>query len=189
MGGLFVLLPLLVLYLLLSETMDLVVSLATPIADLFPKETFGKINAPVLVAMILILGVSFIFGLALKSVFLRRTGRWLENTLLDRLPFYAAVKNLSRGLMGDRNTSTFKPAVWYSPHGLKEIVYMIEDHGDGSLTVLFPSAPTSFTGSIKVVQKESVEMLDASLDDASAVFAHWGVGAADLMSKAEGPKR
>ena len=36
MGGLFVLLPVLLLYLLLSEALDLIVALATPIADLFP---------------------------------------------------------------------------------------------------------------------------------------------------------
>ena len=58
-GGLFVLLPVLLLYMLLSEALQLVVALATPIADLFPKEVFAQIEAPVLIALILIVGVSF----------------------------------------------------------------------------------------------------------------------------------
>ena len=39
-GGLFVLLPLLLLFLLLAEVMELLVGIATPIADLFPQGTF-----------------------------------------------------------------------------------------------------------------------------------------------------
>jgi len=57
MGGLFVLLPVLLLYLLLVEALDLIVALATPIADLFPKATFEKVEFPVFLGMILILGV------------------------------------------------------------------------------------------------------------------------------------
>jgi hypothetical protein len=48
MGGLFVLLPILLLYLLLAEALDLIVALATPIADLFPEGTFGKVEFPVI---------------------------------------------------------------------------------------------------------------------------------------------
>lgn len=43
LGGLFVLLPLVLFYLLLSELLQVVVALATPIADLFPKDTFDAV--------------------------------------------------------------------------------------------------------------------------------------------------
>lgn len=33
-----------------SERCELVVALATPIADLFPRGTFGKVNFPLLIA-------------------------------------------------------------------------------------------------------------------------------------------
>ena len=52
MGGLFVLLPILLLYLLLAEALDLIVALATPIADLFPKATFEKVEFQVIVGLI-----------------------------------------------------------------------------------------------------------------------------------------
>jgi len=42
LGGLFVVLPVLLLYMLLGEMLGLVIGLATPIADLFPKGTFDK---------------------------------------------------------------------------------------------------------------------------------------------------
>ena len=183
-GGLFVLLPLVLFYLLLSELLQLVVTLATPIADLFPKSTFERVNMPVLMGLVLIVGASFVFGLALRSASLRRSGLWVERTLLGRLPLYNAVKSLARGLVGAQEDTAFRSAVLHSPDGEREIVYVIEEHGDGQMTVLVPWAPASFAGSVKIVGSDRVEMLDASVGDASRVLGHWGVGAHDLI----GPK-
>ena len=182
-GGLFVLLPLLVLYMLLAELLQLVVELATPIADLFPQGTFDKINAPVLLALILIVGVSFVLGLALRSMTLRRLGLWIERSMIGRLPMYNAVKSLSRGLVGAKEEGVFRPAVLNSPDGSREIVYMIEDHGDGQVTILIPWAPASFAGPVKIMDNDRIEMLDASLGDTSRALSQWGVGVRDLLGK------
>lgn len=182
-GGLFVLLPLIIFYLLLAEMLELIVMLATPIADLFPKGTFDRVNAPVVIALILIVCASFIFGLTLRSMTLRRFGLWVERGVFGRMPLYNAVKSLSRGLIGAKEETIFKPAVLSSPDGNREIVYMIEDHGDGQTTVLVPWAPASFAGSVKIISSDRVEMLDASLADASMILSHWGIGARELLGK------
>ena len=67
LGGLFILLPLLLLFLLLSEVMDLLVGIATPIADLFPQGTFDEAKFPVILALLLLIGTSFLIGLWLHS--------------------------------------------------------------------------------------------------------------------------
>ena len=94
LGGLFVLLPLLLLYLVLSEALDLVVAIATPIADLFPSDTFAHEKYPLLIALLLLLGASFVLGLAMRAERGRRLGRWLERNTLRRLPMYGALKSL-----------------------------------------------------------------------------------------------
>jgi uncharacterized membrane protein len=187
-GGLFVLLPLLLLYMLMAEMVQLVVALGTPIADLFPKGTFDAVETPVLVAVILIVGVSFIFGLALRLMILRRLGHWIEDKVFGRFPLYNAVKSLSRGLVGAKDDTAFRAAVLNSSDGQREIVYVIEDHGDGNLTVLVPWAPASFAGSVKIMASDQIEMLDATLDEVSRVLSVWGVGARDLLSKGETDK-
>ena len=188
-GGLFVLLPLSLFYLLLAKLLQVVVALATPIADLFPKGTFDQVNMPVLLALILIVGASFLFGLALRSAALRRFGLWIERTTLGRLPLYNAVKQLARGLVGAEEDSAFQAAVLNSPNGEREIVYVIENHGDGQVTVLVPWAPASFAGSVKIIGRDRIEMLDATLDEASRALAHWGVGVRDLLGKGETDKK
>ena len=181
LGGLFVLLPLILFYLLLAEMLELVVALATPIADLFPKETFDHVKAPVLMALILIVGVSFLFGLALRSMTLRRFGLWIERAMFGRLPLYNAVKSLTRALVGAKDEAAFRPAVLNSPNGEREIVYVIEAHSDGQVTVLVPWAPASFAGSVKIMSSNRIEMLDASLGDVSRALSHWGVGVHELI--------
>lgn len=181
LGGLLVLLPLVLFYLLLSELLELVVALATPIADLFPQGTFDEVKMPVVIGVMLIVGASFLFGLALRCATLHRCGRWFERSLLGRLPLYNAVKRLARGLVGTREDSAFRSAVLHSADGEREIVYVIEDHGDGQMTVLVPWAPASFAGSVKIVGSDRIETLEASVGEASKVLGHWGVGARELI--------
>ena len=183
LGGLFVLLPVLLFYLLLVEGLELIVALATPIADLFPKGTFDEVKTPVVIAVILIVGASFVFGLALRSMLLRRLGLWIEDRMLGRLPLYNAVKGLSRGLVGAKEDTAFRPAVLNSPDGHREIIYVIEDHGDGNLTVLVPWAPASFAGSVKIMDGDRIEMLDATLDEVSRALSLWGVGTHQLLDR------
>jgi uncharacterized membrane protein len=182
-GGLFVLLPILLLYLLVAEALDLIVALATPIADLFPKGTFDQISYPVLLGLILILIVSFLIGLALRSLTGRRIKDWIERKALGRLPAYGALKNLTTAFAETKEKDKFRPALLDSGTGQKEIVYIIEDHGDGQLTVLVPWSPTAFAGSVKIVSDNMVELMDSNLGDVSRVLSYWGVGVRDLLGK------
>ena len=181
MGGLFVLLPVLLLYLLLSEALDMVVAIATPIADLFPKATFEKVEFPVIVGLSLILGVSFLIGLGLRSKTGRGIGQWIERTVLGRVPAYEALKSLTTGFAEAGRAGAFKAAVLTSSDGDREVVYVIEDHGDGDLTVLVPWAPAAFAGSVKIVDRDRVKFLEANLGDVSRALGHWGVGVRELL--------
>ena len=189
MGGLFVLLPILLLYLLVAEALGLIVALATPIADLFPKATFEKVEFPVIVGLILILGVSFLIGLGLRSEKGRGLGRWIERNVFGRLPAYDALKSLTTGFAEAGKDGAFKAAVLVSADGERQLVYVIEDHGEDHLTVLLPLAPAAFAGSVKIVDRKRVELLDANLGDVSKVLSHWGVGTRELQGKNDAAAR
>jgi uncharacterized membrane protein len=98
-----------------------------------------------------------------------------------RLPLYKAVKQLSKGLVGAESDKAFKSGLLEADDGTTELVYIIEEHSDGRLTILVPWAPAGFAGSVKVVSAGRVTRLSASVGDASRVIAHWGVGMSDIM--------
>ena len=138
LGGLFVLLPIILLYLALGEVMGVLVAMATPFADLFFPGQFEDTQFPALVALALLIGVSFILGLVMLSETSRRFGNWIERTILGRLPAYNAMKSLTTGFSDSQQESAFKPALLKSAEGEKAFVYIVEDHGDGNLTVMLP---------------------------------------------------
>ena len=180
-GGLLVLLPILLFILLLTEIVQMVVGLATPIADLFPAGAFDDPKYPVALAVILLFGASLIIGMVMKSNAATRLGNWIQAKTLDKLPIYRFVKTLVAGLVGAEKTGGFKPALVDAGNGQREIVYVVEDLGDRDLTALFPHAPTGFAGQVKIVAKDRITPLDASLGDVSLVMNHMGLGAGRLL--------
>lgn len=180
-GGFLVLLPLLLFVLLMTEIIDLVIGLGTPLADLFPAGTFDDPYVPAALAIILMLAASFLIGLAMKSKLATDLGHRLEQRTLGKLPIYRFVKNLVDGLLGAEAKGTFQPALLAAGEGQREFCYIVEDHGDGELTILVPWAPTAFAGSVKIVDAQLVQNIEAKLGDASLVLNHLGLGARELL--------
>jgi uncharacterized membrane protein len=180
LGGLFILLPLMLLWLGLQEISGLLVAMATPIADLFPKGPFEDLTTPGLVAALLIIAVSFILGLAARSYLLIRIGRQIENSILEKLPMYRMLKIMSGALMNS-DTSEVVPALVKDGSGGGDPCYVIEKHKDGRATVLLPWSPASFAGSIKVVQQSALETVPCSLDEFSRSISQVGVGVEDCL--------
>ena len=184
--GMLVLLPILLFILLLTEIIELVVGLATPIADLFPAGTFDDPKYPVALSVILLFGVSLFIGLALKSNTATRLGNWIQAETVGKLPLYRFVKSLVSGLIGAEKSASFKPALFDAGNNIEEIVYVIEDLGNGTITALFPYAPTGFAGPVKIVPKNRIAPLDTNLGDMSLALNHMGLGIGKLMKTDDG---
>ena len=182
-GGLFVLLPIILLYLGLGKVIEVLVAMATPFADLFFPGRFVDTRFPVLIAIMLLIGVSFILGLLMLSDPSRKFGNWIERIILGRLPAYNAIKSLTAGFADSQQESSFKPALLEAASREKKLVYIVEDHGDGNLTVMLPWCPTPFAGVIKIVPEERVKSLAVSLNKLTEAISQWGVGTRDLLSE------
>ena len=181
-GGFFILFPLLLLVLLMDEALQGVVGLAGPIANLFPEGTFAE-DEPVIVAVVLILLVSFVLGLITRLGFARKTGHWLEDLTIGRLPFYQAIKSLTSRFVAMGESGRFKPALILGSDDQREFAYLMEDLGNGFAVVMLPRAPTPMAGTIRIVPVERVQELNTSLGELTTVISHWGVGAKELMDK------
>ncbi len=181
LGGLFVLLPIMLLWIGLKEIAELLVAMATPIADLFPAGVFDNLTAPGAVAVILIIGTSFILGLMAKSAMLSSVGRSIENSVLNKVPMYRMLKIISSALI-DTDKSDISPAIIRDGSGGGDPCYVMEKHKDGRATVLVPWSPASFAGSIKVVQQADLELLNCSIDEYSRSLSQMGVGIEECMS-------
>ena len=180
-NGLAILIPLVLLYLAIKEIIALVISIATPIADLFPAGTFDHVKETEIIAALLILGVAFSLGLFSKFKAGRAIGRGIEKYSLNKMPMYQMMKSLVGAFLNLKDEKAFKPAFIENDSGDLEPCYVIEDRGRPRLVVLVPWAPTAFAGSVKLVPRESVHYLPVTLDEFSLSLTHLGVGMSDLL--------
>jgi uncharacterized membrane protein len=90
--GLVILIPLVILYVTFRELLEIMVGIATPIADLFPEDTFDTENETEIIAILLILGTAIFFGSLAAIKPARIAGSWFEGKTLDAIPMYRLVR-------------------------------------------------------------------------------------------------
>jgi uncharacterized membrane protein len=67
--------------------------------------------------------------------------------------------------------------------GMEAFVVVVEDHGDGYLTVFVPGPPNPASGNVQVVRKDLVRMLNVRMTDVGSVQHQCGVGSAKVLAK------
>ena len=175
-GGVLVLVPLLIMYIMMTELLDITVDIATSVTSVFPDNFLGELDEHMVVAFMLLFSAAFLMGLTLRSSLLRRLGRKIEEATLGRLTIYVAIKRLSLGLLGGVDGNAFQTGLVTVSEGVRQLAYIVEDHGEGLLTVFIPISPVGLTGSIWLLDESKVERLPISVGAASQVVGQMGVG-------------
>jgi uncharacterized membrane protein len=181
LGGVLVLLPFLLFYLLFSELLELVTALANPVMEILPESISSRFGDPLVLALIILVTGAFLTGLALRSSKLKSLGHWTERSFLDKMPLYNSVKRLSQGILGVKGDDVFSCGFMESVTGIRELVYIVENSGNGYMTVMVPLAPSGFSGPLKIVDSEFVTRIEASIGEASVPVSEWGVGLQKLL--------
>lgn len=182
LNGLYVLLPILLLWIGIREIGGVLAAMATPIADLIGSTYFDDLILPGVIAIILIAGASIVIGVISQLRFAAAIGHKIETVILNRIPMYQMLKVISSALVRS-DKSDVAPALVTDGEGGGDPCYVMEDHGNGLTTVLLPWSPASFAGSIKVVPTDKLHFLDCTVDEYSRSVSLMGVGIADCMSK------
>lgn len=184
LNGLLVLLPLLLLIVIIKEFFELIIGLATPIADLFPRDTIESIHETTILAVLLILGSAFLIGVLAKVPLAATIGGYLESRILNKIPVYIPLKTLLHALLGAESTRAYQPAFIHGTSGELEPAYIIEDTGRPRITVLVPWTPNSFAGSLRLVPRDRVHKVELTFDQFSLSIGHYGLGLSELLPEA-----
>jgi uncharacterized membrane protein len=181
-GGLLVVVPLYLAVLLLLKAMQTVAGLVRPVAKLLPP----ALPAENLLSLLLVLGICFLLGLALRA----RTGRAIreriEQSLFERIPGYALIRSLTQRLAGESRENVWQPALAEIEEALVP-AFIIEELEDGRFTVFVPSIPTPLAGAVYVLSRERVHPLDVPFTQAIQTVSRWGAGAKTLVAAMRKP--
>ena len=188
-GGFFVILPILVVVLLLGQALAMLDGLMTPLAESLPVERVGGVEVVLLLSLLAVAALCFAAGLVLRTGIGARSNAWLERVILERVPGYTMVRNLT-GRFAGAGESSVALARLQAGDALA-LVFVVERTGDGHVVVFQPLAPTPTVGSLHVVPEQDVRVLEVSMAAGVNCVMQWGVGASEMLAggSLEGPSQ
>ena len=183
MRGLVILIPVVLIYVTLRELVEMMIGLATPLADLISEDWILEGDPVGLIALVLILSFALLLGVIWTAQPTRKAAEWLENRTLHHVPMYRMVKSLVAAFLEMEEEDSFKPAYWRHDDGSLEPVFVIEEHGNDMYVVLQPWSPTPFAGSVRVVPRSQIERVPVTLDEFSLALTHYGLDLSKALQK------
>jgi len=179
-SGLITVVPVYLAVLLLLKAMKSVLGLVSPFAKMLPE----WLPAENILALLLVLFVCFLVGVAVRTPAGRAARERLEKSLFARLPGFALLRSLTQQLAG-RGDKVWKPALVEIEEALVP-GFIIEELEDGRVTVFVPSVPTPLAGAVYILNPERVHALDVPFTQAVSTISRWGAGSGELVAAMQG---
>jgi len=176
LGGILVILPLWLSVLLLVKALAGAFALLAPVTAQLPPD----MHLRRVVAMLIVLAACFVAGLILRTGPGLRTKNVLDRYLLERIPGYTLIRGLAGRITGRGENETFAPALVEIEDALVP-AFIVEEHPDGRYTVFVPSVPTPAAGTVYILDRARVHLVDVPFTKAVSVISKWGAGSRDLL--------
>ena len=174
--GLLVLVPAAIIFLLLAKIIEILEKTAVA----FNLESTTGFVVAIMLGLLLLSILCFVVGAFVRT----RMGSWslerLERKVLKQIPGYEIISNVLKGFAEKR---TAYPAAMIQLYGQGTAVlgFIMEENANGSLTVFVPSAPTLTVGSLHVVDRKRVTILEAGSMDVTNCISQWGIGSQKIL--------
>jgi uncharacterized membrane protein len=181
-GGLLVILPIYVSFILLAKTLGGILALLSPVTAAIP----AGVQFREVIAILIVLILCLLAGLVVRTKLGLRAMNALERGVFERVPGYSLVRGLAARVSGDEHEARFRPALVEIEEALSP-AFIIEELDDGRYTVLVPSVPTPAAGSLFILPRERVHPVDVPFTHAIKVISKWGEGAGMLARGVPSP--
>ena len=181
LGGFLVLLPIVAVLALVGIAIATLINIVTPIVGKLPIKTIGGLALATLLAVFFLLAFCFLAGILVRMRIGRLVQKWVEGFLLQRLPGYVMVKNLTRQVAGQGGIE-FAPALvdLYGSEA-RVVGLIVEEHADGKFTIFVPISPTATLGQVYFLPHTNVERLQARFVDVVNSLTQWGMESKKLF--------
>ncbi len=180
-GGVLFLLPVALVLLVLNHALQLAGKVVQPISHNlhFDRAVTGVSIATVL-AVVLLIAVSFAAGIVARTNIGRRISRWFESSFLGGLPQYQMMKSMGEGLAQIEGAEDLKP-VLVGIDGGWQIGYLLESLENGWVAVFVPQAPTPTAGNVMYLPADRIRPLNISMLQARSIVKHIGIGSGEAL--------
>lgn len=166
-GGLVFLIPVGLIAIVLLKIYSAMLKAAQPMSAIVPIDYIGGITVANILAVLIILAICFMAGLLARIGPVARSVDRAETAILQKLPGYTVFKGMTSTLSPDQE-QTLKPVIVTMP-GSARIGLEVGRLDGGRVVVFYPGAPSTWSGSVHLVEEERVERIDVPM---KAVIEH-----------------
>jgi len=172
-GGLFYIIPLVLLIYLIVTVIEIFRRIITPIANKIDISFFGgEITSRILAALLLLL-ICFIAGLLAKKKKTSPIKDWVEGNILSNIPGYTLIKGMTDTAAGF-NSNNLKEVVLVNIEEVWQIGFLMERIDDDISVVFIPGAPNPMAGDVVLVKKDRLRKLN--IDEISVIKIYRKLG-------------
>ena len=146
----------------------------------------GRIEHPLLTAVVLLVLLCFVVGLLVRSAAGRATRRALERKVFEQIPGYRLAKALTGdGPLAEHGGRALRPALASIEEGQCPALVM-DELADGRLVVFVPATPAPMSGALYVFTPDKVMYLDVPLLSFMKAVSSWGFGLREIIEAQQG---
>ena len=174
--GILLALPLGAAAYLLYKAISLLKSLLVPVAHLLPAGHLLGVAAIEVAAIVVLLLVLAVLGVFARSPLGRSMGEGIEKVVLSKFPGYQVVKSIAADFSDSRDETVLRAAlVSFDDNAVLGLIVEEPIAGD-KYTVFVPGAPGSGAGSVMLVGRDRVQVLDAPASGVAKAMKQRGLG-------------
>jgi uncharacterized membrane protein len=180
LAGVLLVIPLYLTILLMLKAMKSLEAVVRPVAQLLP----GSKAVEDIMSFAGVLLVCLLVGMALRTAVGQDIRTRIESSLLQKIPGYDVIRNMTVQLTGQSHDRAWQPALAEIEEALVP-AFIVEEFADGRFTVFVPSVPTPLAGSIYILSPERVHPLNVPFTEALRAVTRWGAGSKELVAAME----
>jgi uncharacterized membrane protein len=179
-GGVLFLLPLVLVLFLIQKALSLAGAALDPITRHLPNQTVLGVALGNIVAVLVLLMLCFLAGLAMRTKLGARFNARLERLASRRVPGFALAKSLTQGLAGLESDSGVRVALMRMEDAWV-FAFVVERITGGLFAVFVPGAPNPASGSIYFVTEDRIRLLDIPVSKATRFIMRFGNGSREIF--------
>ena len=169
LGGLIVVLPAWLAVLLVLKALGHLEIFVKPISKHLPE----AIAHPRVIAILVLVGLCFLVGLAIHTAIGRRIEHAAERLVLNKIPGYNTLHGFAARLTDSDEGASFQPALVEIEEALVP-GFIVEQHSGNRCTVFIPSVPTPMAGAVYIIDNNRVHPLDLPAISVMQCISKWG---------------
>jgi uncharacterized membrane protein len=177
LGGVIVVFPAWLAVLLVLKALGHLEIFVKPISKHLPQ----AIGHPRVIAILVLVGLCFLVGLAIHTAIGRRIERAAERLVLDKIPGYTTLHGFAARLSDSKDNASFQPALVEIEEALVP-GFIVERHSGNRCAVFIPSVPTPMAGAVYIIDNNRVHPLDLPAISVMQCISKWGGGSDKLLA-------